>query len=45
MTRLLKINDTVNVIPAGFTAIYSGRSTGDSGQSRAAGFVVSSIRS
>ena len=33
MTCLLKINDTVNVIPAGFTAIYSGRSTGDSGQS------------
>jgi hypothetical protein len=33
MTCLLKINDTTNVIPAGFTAIYSGRSTGDSGHS------------
>jgi hypothetical protein len=33
MTCLLKLNDTTNVIPAGFTAIYSGRSTGDSGRS------------
>jgi hypothetical protein len=33
MTCLLKINDTTNIIPAGYTAIYSGRSTGDSGMS------------